>query len=325
MKLVQNETLDWLLEREQPSIRHKTLVELLGSSRSDPEVKEALSEISRRGWARDILAGQKQGGYWDSRKDLYHPKYSATIWKLIVLADLGLTANDKRIRLSCEFFLNEYSRPDGGLDTPGSKWARSELCITGNLARTLSLCGYGDDSRVRSAYDWLVEHQMDDGGWHCFYEKAFGRGTLDCWEALSAFAALPRARWTKKIKRSVERGAEFYLRKGLLKEGHSKYAPWFRFHYPVHYYYDALVGLDIITTLGYAADRRLGPALELLKSKRLADGKWALDKIHPDVGKGAGYRFKKEPRRFALEKEGEQSKWITFNALAVLKRVEEQN
>ena len=317
---IQQGVLDWLLEPDQPVVRFNTLTHLLGCSRNSEEVRKAYSKIPKVGWSHEILAGQKPGGYWDSREDLYRPKYTATIWKLIVLADLGLTAKDDRIRKPCEFFLKEYAKPDGGFDTPGDS-PRSELCITGNVAKALLLCGYDEDSRVLAAFDWLVENQKDDGGWHCFPNRV--HGTLDCWEGLSAFAALPKRKWTRRIKRSVERGAEFYLARQLFREGRKRYLPWFRFHYPVHYYYDLLVGLDVITRLGYADDRRLKAALQILKDKRRPDDTWALDAVHPDLGLGAGYRFKKRPKPFALEKQGKPSKWITLTALRVLKRVEE--
>jgi len=314
--------LDWLLELDQPAVRYYTLLNLLDYSKENEEVRTAYSNIPKLGWAHQILKAQKPGGFWESRKDLYLPKYTATIWRLIVLSDLGLTAKDERVRRPCEFFLNEYSRPDGGFDNPSSTWSRSELCLTGNLARVLVRCGYAEDRRVISAFDWLVEHQMKDGGWHCMYERAFGRGTLDCWEGLSAFAVLPRTKWTRRIKRSVEKGAEFYLERELFKQGHRRYLPWLRFHYPVHYYYDLLVGLDVITSLGYADDKRLKPSLQILQRKRRTDGTWSLDAVHPDLGAVAGYRFRKRPRRFALERERRPSKWITLIALRVLKRVE---
>ncbi len=306
-------------------MRYRALIDLLDRDERDPEVRSAHSEIPKRGWARDILAQEKHGGYWDSLTDLYRPKYSATIWKLVVLADLGVTGQNDRVRLPCEMFLKEYYRPDGGFDHPVSKWSRSELCLTGNLVRTLFLCGFADDPRVHAGYDWLVKYQMEDGGWHCFYEKAFGRGTLDCWEGLSAYSVLPRQKWTRGIKNSVEKGSEFYLERELFKQGRKRYAPWFRFHYPVHYYYDILVGLDIITALGYAGDKRLKAALEILKDKRLKNGVWALDAVHPDIGPGVGYRFRRRLRRFALERENEPSKWITLTALRVLKRVDENS
>ncbi|HKM77866.1 MAG TPA: hypothetical protein VJZ03_02220 [Candidatus Bathyarchaeia archaeon] len=314
--------LNWLLEPGQPAVRYHTLLRLLDRCEDDWEVRSAYSRIPRIGWAYNILASQKPGGFWESRKDLYRPKYTATIWRLIVLADLGLTAKDARIRRPCEFFLNEYARSDGGFDDSTSPLSRSEVCLTGNLARTLVPCGYVNDARVRAAYDWFVDHQMEDGGWHCFVEQAGGRGTLDCWEALSAYSVLPRRKWTRRIKRSVERGAEFYLERRLFQYGR-RYTPWFRFHYPVHYYYDVLVGLDVLSSLGYADDKRLKPALEILDSERRIDGTWSLDRIHPDLGTGADYKLKKRAKRFALERENQPSKWITLTALSVLKRVDE--
>ncbi len=314
--------LDWLLEPSQPAARYGTLTGLLDRGPQDAEVAEARRAIPKQGWAKTILETQRPEGQWESRKDLYRPKYTATIWRFIVLADLGLTAEDPRVRKTCELFLTDYARKDGGFDDVESR--RSELCLTGNLARTLARCGFADDPRVRSAFDWLVEHQMEDGGWHCFYQTAFGHGTLDAWEGLYAYSALPRAHWTPRIKRSAEAGAEFFLDRELFRQGR-RYVPWVRFHYPVHYYYDVLVGLDMLTALGYGGDRRLRAALDILRKKRGADGTWRLDKIHPDLGAGAGYRFHKKPKRFALETEGQPSKWITLTALRVLKRVEESS
>ncbi len=314
--------LNWLLDPRQPAVRYHALLRLLDRKEDDWEVRTAYSRLTRIGWAHKILASQRPGGFWESRKDLYRPKYTATIWCLIVLADLGLTAKDPRIKRPCEFFLNEYTRPDGGFDDSTNPLSRSEVCLTGNLARTLVRCGYLEDARVRAAYDWLVDHQMDDGGWHCFIERAAGRGTLDCWEALSAYSVLPRRKWTRRIKRSVENGAAFYLERKLFQEGR-RYIPWFRFHYPVHYYYDILVGLDVLTSLGYADDKRLKPALEILKGERREDETWDLGSIHPDLGTGADYKLKKRPKRFALERENHPSKWITLTALSVLKKVDE--
>ena len=94
--------LDWLLEDNQPSVRYFTLADLLGRSKNDPERIEALSAISRRGWANDILKLQKKGGYWEHADNLYRPKYIATNWRLIVLSDLGLTKENPKVRKTCE-------------------------------------------------------------------------------------------------------------------------------------------------------------------------------------------------------------------------------
>ena len=116
------------------------------------------------------------------------------------------------------------------------------------------------------------------------------------------------------MQRAAESGAEYFLECELHKQG-AKYPPWYRFHYPVHYYYDILVGLELLTSLGYGDDPRLQFALSLLAKKRRPDGRWNLDSIQPE-GKPASH-----VKPFALEKAGEPSKMITINALLVLDRI----
>jgi hypothetical protein len=306
--------LSWLLEEDQPAVRYFALVDLLGRSPSSEESRSANDQISRRGWAKEILDQQKEGGNWESRKSVYRPKYTATNWRMLVLSDLGLTKKDRRIERTCELFFAEWLKKE----LPATE---GEICIVGNLARMLTRFGYVDDARVKGLFNWIVTNQKDDGGWHCFKSDT---GTLDCWEGLGAFAALPRGLWTRSIKRSAERGAEFYLERRLMDEG-PRYAPWLRLHYPNHYYYDILVGLDVVTKLGYADDKRLRPALAILQKKVRVDGTWAIDRMQPDFWSryAPHYRLKQEPKAFALEGPGEPSKWMTLKSLRVLKRVSE--
>ncbi|MBX8637455.1 MAG: hypothetical protein KIY11_03735 [Thermoplasmata archaeon] len=324
------QVIDWLLEDDQPSVRYYTLLDVLDRKENDAEVRRTHSQISRKGWARDILKLQKPGGYWEPDEPgdatpenllqwldfMYRPKYVATNWRAIVLSDLGLTRKDRRIVKTADLFFR-YRLMLGSM----INWFNDEVCIVGNTARMLTRFGYADDHRVRKLYDRLLEDQKEDGGWHCFPSD---KGTLDGWEALAAFAALPKSKRTAAIERSIARGAEFYLERKLFEEGKRRYEPWFRFHYPVHYYYDILTGLDLMTGFGYADDRRLLPALKILKEKRQSDGTWHLDKVHPDIAPGAGYDINvRNFEPFALEEEGMPSKWITLKALRVLKRVHE--
>jgi hypothetical protein len=82
--------------------------------------------------------------------------------------------------------------------------------------------------------------------------------------------------------------------------------------------------LDFVTKVGYADDRRLRPALKILNDKRRLDGTWRLDKVHPDLGAGAGYDPNlKKVKPFALQEAGKPSRWITLTALRILKRVKD--
>jgi len=309
---------DWLLEENQPSVRYHALIDLLGHGRNDPDVREAYSGISKKGWAFGILSLQKPEGHWESVRSLYRPKYTASNWMALILSDLGLTKENERVKEAADLFFEKW------LAVPKTRnmfnMFNDEVCVVGNTARMLTRFGYEDDPRVRKLFDTLVEDQKEDGGWHCFGSS---RGTLDCWEALAAFAALPKSKQTRKIKNSIERGAEFYLERKLFDDGEKKYLPWFRFHYPNHYYYDVLVGLDVITRLGYGGDRRLRAALEILNQKRREDGTWTIDKVHPDFGAGAQWSLREKVHPFSLEEAGKPSKWVTLTALRVLKRVEE--
>jgi hypothetical protein len=318
-------TIDWLLEEEQPSIRYLALTELLGKSAKDADVKAAKKEIATKGWAADMLEKQKPGGWWVHEENLYRPKYLSTNWMLLILSDLGLTKDDDlRIARATEMWRDRFSKPDGGFGADGAN--KSHLCIAGNTARALVEFGYADDPKVKSAFEWLVKSQANNGGWNCYGSG----GNLDSWEGMSAFAALPRQRWTKSIKRAVENGAEFYLRKGLDQQG-DRYEPWYRFHFPVHYYYDLLVGLDFMTALGYSNDKRLAGAKKVLKEKmvrRQGGYVWNLDAVHPDVEGGSAEWFAKNPKQaptpFTLEKAGQPSKIITLRALIVLDRMGEK-
>jgi hypothetical protein len=318
--------LDWLLEEDQPAIRFLALTRLLGKSETDSDVREAKSRIPSVGWAGEILAGRNPAGWWVNEKSLYHPKYISTNWNLLALSDLGATRTIPAVRASCELWMDRSPLKGGGVG--GFSKGNGHHCYTGNMARALIRFGYGDDPKVRKALDWLVETAHPKGGWTCW---AFGGGpspgrTLDSWEGLSAFAAYPRSKWSRAMQDCVERAAEFYLDRELHRQG-ARYEPWYRFHWPVHYYYDLLVGLDVLTALGYGQDSRLEYALAHLRKKQRTDGRWNLDAVHPDL-RGPAARYwaahpTQRPTPLTFEKAGRPSKMITLRALTVLSRVGE--
>ncbi|MCI4362505.1 MAG: hypothetical protein L3J77_04880, partial [Thermoplasmata archaeon] len=311
--------LEWLLEEEQPSVRYLALTQLLDRRPDDPEVRHARSSIPLRGWGVDLLRDLTSGAGGGGTASLYLPKYHARLWPLLVLADLGMTREDARIRSLCEFALQRLQRENGGIGIGDG--GSAHLCTTANLTRALIQVGYLDDPRVARALDWLVQSADRKGGWSCY-----GSGRLlDSWEPLSTFAAYPRDRWTDGIAEAAALGAEYFLGRELHQQG-ERYAPWYRTHYPVHYYYDLLQGLDALTALGYGRDPRLGFALGWLRDRRLPTGRWNLDAVHPDVDGSIAAWFEKHPKRrptpLVLEAPARPSKIVTLTARRVLARVE---
>ena len=317
--------VDWLLDEGQPSVRYRTLTELLGKPESDPEVKHARGMITKVGWAKDLLDEQLPGGSWVHERSLFSPTFHATFWVLLVLSDLGLTKGDPRVDSACQLWMRRNGTKDGGFSSSGK--AGGHLCITGNSARALVKFGYADHPKVKRAFEWLAKTQAEKGGWSCWnFKPPYRKRTLDSWEPMSAFAVYPRQKWTRSMKLACEKGAEFFLERELHREG-ARWEPWYRFHYPIHYYYDLLVGLDFMTALGYSGDRRLGYAVSLLREKRRKDGRWVLDSHRPEDSPDLTAWKKQHPNSkdytpLVLEQPGQPSRMITLTAMNVLARIE---
>ncbi len=278
----------------------------------------ARQEIGRTGWAAELLALQLPGGQWatprSTPRDMEGPKYSATRYVLHVLADLGMDRSDARVARAARLYFDRVSGPRfnemGGKD--------SEVCCTGGDVRLALRLGFGEDPRVARSLAWLIAAQKNDGGWHCWPSRT---GTLDSWEALAAFAAVPDEERSPALRRAIDRGLEFYLQRELMNEGVGAYAPWLRLHFPVYYHYDVLVGLDLVTSLGKAGDVRLTKALDWLERRRNPDGSWNLDALHPDLENEADLQGMGTPFfSLGLEAAGRPSRWITATALGVLRR-----
>ena len=312
--------LDWLLEPSQPSVRYRTLARLRHRGGGARAPRPAPRQLGTTGWGATVLAARQPGGWWVGADSLYTPKYRATTWQMLVLADLGFDRTWPAVRASCELWMRGFATRRGGLG--GNSQGTPHYCLAANMARALIQLGYVDDPRIARTLEWLAEVADPKGGWSCF---GTGRN-LDSWEALSAFAVYPRDRWTVGMRRAVEGAVEFFLERELHRQG-ARYAPWYRFHYPVHYYYDLLVGLDCLTALGCVDDRRLGYALQQLREKRRRDGRWNLDAVHPDVEGALAAWYAAHPARrpapLGFERPGRPSKEITLRALTILDRLGE--
>ena len=102
-----NETLDWLLERNDPGVRYLALRDLLRRPPDDSELYAAREEAHARGPIAAVLTEMTDEGYWVIPGPGYAPKYRGTVWSLILLGQLGASAAiDKRIERGCQYILD---------------------------------------------------------------------------------------------------------------------------------------------------------------------------------------------------------------------------
>src|SRR5207249_245349 len=84
----------------------------------------------------------------------------------------------------------------------------------------------------------------------------------------------------KKWEDAAAKGSEFLLRHRIYKSKRNDSPVLLEFlttHYPMHYRYDFLHGLRVLSELGAKYDPRMADAVNLLLQKRFPDGKWVLE------------------------------------------------
>ncbi len=320
--------IPWLLEENNPSVRYLTLAELCKGPESCSELVSLRNRIMHAGPVPKILSRQSSGGYWEKAEDFYvRTKYKGTVWSFLILAELMADPEDPRIRRSCEFLLDwSQDRESGGFSYRGSQMGggfHSGIipCLTGNLTWGLIRFGYLEDKRVRRAIDWIATYQrFDDGespaprGWpYDRFEPCWGKHTClpGVAKGLKALAEIPVRRRTINVRSFIQNAAEFLLRHRLYKKSHDPASvakpKWAKLGFPWMWDTDALELLLILTGLGFRDDR-MQDAIDLILSKQDDQGKWSLETTYNG-------RFQVD-----IEKRGKPSKWITLNALRILKR-----
>jgi hypothetical protein len=327
-KLLRTDPTDWLLEDDNPSVRYFTLTRILDLPERHKDVREARQKIMEIGVVPAILAKQQAGGNWEDPRAFYTGKYRSTVWQLIILAELGAAGDDPRVKRACEFILERsQDRSTGGFAhhtaerTGGGRATEVIPCLTGNMVWSLRRLGYGNDERVRRGVDWLAEYlRFDDGesrppaDWrYKRFESCYGRHTcfMTVVKGLKALADIPESRRSAAVKRCIESSVEFLLKHHVYKSSHdpTKVAKpgWTRFGFPKMWSTDVLEILLILTRLGID-DKRMQGAIDLVVSRQNELGRWLLQDTFND-------RF-----HVRIEAKGKPSKWVTLNALTVLKR-----
>lgn len=327
---IQESTINWLLEKENPGVRYLTMRDLLKLPGDDPELIKAQEIAHREGPIATILDAMHPEGYWEEPGPGYLPKYRSTVWSIILLGQLGASIDmEERIRIACQYVMEHAFIETGQFSTNGRPSGTAD-CLQGNLSFALLDIGY-KDPRLDTAFDWMARTVTGEGlapfedknATLRYYAGKRGPGfmcgannNLPCaWGAskvMLAFSKLPGLQQPLLIEAAIQQGIDFLLSvdpvEATYPSGGSEKPSgnWWKFGFPVFYVTDILQVVEALVALGLGADPRLKNVLAFISNKKDQNGRWLLE--YEYSGKTwVDFGAKKQP-----------NKWVTYRVLKVL-------
>lgn len=291
--MLRSDSINWLLEKENPSVRYFTLKYIFSKPENDEDVQQAKRDIMQTGMVPEILQKQKEPAYLLAYPQFYTNKYKGLVWSLIVLAELGADPSPQ-IKEQCEYILNySQEQQEGGFSqntavkTGGGRISEVIPCLTGNMVWSLIYFGYFEDPRLQKGIDWLTQYmRFNDGSEdlpqvspYNHYEMCWGKHTchMGVVKALKALSAIPEEKRSQAVKDTISAASEFLLIHHIYKRSHdlkqNSKLGWLKFGFPLMYQTDVLEILYILSELGIR-DSRMNEALNSLCLNRTtqADG-----------------------------------------------------
>jgi hypothetical protein len=326
--------LDWLLEPDDIGVRYLALRDLAVSDAKELLAAKKLSHA--QGPIATVLSKMDKEGFWVQPGAGYNPKYTSTVWSIILLAQLGASLDmDKRIAAACSYMLEHTLTKDGRFTVNGQPSGTLD-CLQGNLCGSLLDLGCRDQ-RLDKAFEWMARSVTGEGVAPVTEKTAplryyaskcgpvFACGANDkkscAWGAASvmlAFSNYPREKRTPLIEKAIKTGVDFLFSRDPAQADYpSGYSAkpsgnWWKFGFPIFYVSDILQISEALARLGYGKDPRLANALQIIRDKQDSRGRWLME--YDYTGKTwVDFGPKKQP-----------NKWVTLRARRVLNAFKHQ-
>jgi hypothetical protein len=308
----QRTAIDWLLDSD-PAIRWQAMRDLLDMPPDTVSAKRA--RVAKEGWGAFLLARLRPGG--DDRDDTRAQRDWVTLETLQLLRAIGLDPQSAEAREAVERVRDEVKWQ--GVLPQDEEWhgnaffvGEVEPCING---RVVAVGAYFRQD-VSGIVERVLGEQMADGGWNCEDDNGSTVGsfatTINVLEGLLEYENAGRA--NSDLTNARLRGQEYLVERGMYRRkstGEIAHPDFLKFAFPPGYRYDVLRGLDYLRAARASADDRLTDAIEQVRAKRIAEGKWPRDVVYENH------------LDFEMENgEGAPSRWNTLRALRVLRWAE---
>lgn len=334
------QTLDWLLEPDNPAVAVLTRRTLLGE-RDDAETAALWARRNEYTPVAAILDKQLDDGSWAPPPRDYQ-KYWGSLWQIHLLGELWADGDEPRVRKAAEYAFSRQLA-DGSWSCSNAQPRGSIPCLTANVGRALARMGWARDERVVSGLGYLANLYRELGVVDCLWAQGYhlngychmltvkemlflAEVPSDLWPSgcqelrdacvaelrdKTVFRSLPaEAREFNEALQSLPAAERPGLRERFLAEHpavHFGEKPgWLRFGYPLSYNSDALEALWALMRVGEEPREEYRDAIEVVRSAADGEMRWKL-------------RTSFNGRMLAdVETKGQPSKWLTLRALQVL-------
>jgi len=305
--ILTEENLWWLLEGEDPSIKYRTLTELVGLDANDPQVQTVQRRIPGNNAVDLLFSAMAEDGSWQygyrDQMSRYLKFLSAT---LSYAAELGLTVHDERVARAVRHLFS-MQQQDGDFH-------RHYSCYNGLLLRALNRLGCAEAEETRLLRKLVLRSIRHDGGSHCDMRPRRGRTApgphKSCIKgALKSLLAFAEDRELSRTE-ECDHLAEYFLRRRLIFRSDDPGVPVVneltKLSFPITYHPALLEPLYALSMLGYATRDELEDAWIILAGKADDDARLSLERSLNWNHLFCGIR-------------GRQSKWLTLYGAIVEK------
>jgi hypothetical protein len=309
----QTDVIRWLLEEDNPSVRYRTLKEILDYKDDSPEIVRAKSAILQSHPVQSLLKEIHPDGYWLQKNPRTHRvvgegveygSFGTTHFCLAYLSELGVDRTNPLVQQAAERYL--------GLQQQDGDWLRHYSCLLGYNIRTFVRLGFKEDEHVQRAMDLLIQTCRKDDGYLCdIHEGKTRTGSVkSCFrgsvKALLAFSEFPIYWDQPRCKQLVN----YFLGRGGIFQSQHPGIPVNRDvqiqSFPITWRANVYEVLYALSKMGFGSDERLQAAWKLQEGQADSIGRYRLDWTPTQCPWVAGKR-------------GELNKWITFYAEAARK------
>ncbi|WP_264229575.1 prenyltransferase/squalene oxidase repeat-containing protein [Acholeplasma laidlawii] len=243
---------------------------------------------------------------WDG---IYNPLWTSNHYTLLELKYMQINPEHPIYQEATEKLLNHLWFNKGKVN--GKRY--QDMCMSAML---LSLITYGKfaDERIFEIIDYILTHQLADGGWNCAWDSVHNKSsksslhtTISVLEAFRDYEKYGYTYRLDEVKEKVVQGQGILLKRELFKnsEGISINQDMITFHYPTRYKYDCFRALEYFVSIKKPFDIRMNDAINLVKEQIIKGyintGKQYTGKVH-----------------FKLENSN-KGRFNTYRALLILK------